>query len=183
MRPVQKKSRKFLLKIGIFFALFGCSLTSKTTQKGEGYTVAGQVVQQRVYCGGARPTREMLDKLTAPIPYPNKTFYVRKGKTNMENGRVIAHFTTDKGGFFSVELPRGIYSIILEEQLQFVDSKLYKTKNQKVDEDCLAEWWKKPYYILDVQGPDTPPLTFIFTQRCFLKTDIPCVTYTGPIPH
>ena len=85
-------------------------------------------------------------------------------------------------GTFSFNLKPGTYSIILEEQLSLVDLTDYNTKNQRVDEKCLEEWWGKPYYILEVTDKNISELEFIFNQRCHLKTDIPCVSYTGPKP-
>lgn len=179
----KKKLIASLLIFGVYFALEGCSATSDTKKKVEGYILTGRVLRQRVYCGGARPSKEMLDQLSRLVPYPDKTFYIKKGKTNKANAEVVARFTTDAEGLFSIKLPRGIYSILLEEQLQVIDTKKHTTTNQKIDEDCLAEWWRTPYHILDVQGSFIPPLNFIFTNRCFLNTDIPCVTYTGHRPH
>jgi hypothetical protein len=57
------------------------------------------------------------------------------------------------------------------------------TKNQIVDEQCLIEWWKKPYYLLEVKDQNITSLNFIFIHRCFLNNDIPCISYGGPMPH
>ena len=152
---------------------------NSTTQ----YTLSGKVEQRSLYCGGARPTQEMVNELTKPIPYPGKTFYLKKGTTNSIQEKVIESFTTDQQGHFSIKLPAGTYSIILEEQLQEIDPKKYQTERQKVDTQCLVDWWKKPYAIVEVHDQNIDSLQFLFTHRCFLKTDIPCITYDGPLPH
>ena len=102
---------------------------------------------------------------------------------NSEQGKIIERFTTDKEGLYDIALLPGTYSIIVEEQLHPVDLKKYSTTNQKVDEKCMIEWWKKPYYVLEVNHQNITSLNFTFTHRCFLTNDIPCITYTGPMPH
>ncbi len=172
------------LVTGIFFALFSCAKISPTYSTRTDQPVLGHVQQQDQYCGGARLPQEKLDEITRVKPFPNKTFYVRSGSINTLESKVVASFTTDQQGRFSITLPPGIYSIILEEQLNTIDYELYRGKNQQVDEKCLAEWWKKPYYVLTVP-PSTPPdpLRFLFIHRCHLTTDIPCITYSGPFTH
>jgi hypothetical protein len=147
------------------------------------HTLSGHVQQRSLYCGGARPTQQMIDSLTKLVPYPNKSFYVKKGTTNSIEEKVIESFTTDQRGYFSIELPAGTYAIILEEQLKEIDPKKYQTAHQKVDIQCLLAWWQKPYAVVEVGNQSTDSLQFLFTHRCFLKTDIPCITYDGPLPH
>ncbi|GAB3219800.1 hypothetical protein GCM10027423_50280 [Spirosoma arcticum] len=125
----------------------------------------------------------MRTRAATPVAYPNKTFYVRTGNTNSEQGEVIRQFTTNKEGLYALTLKPGIYSIIVEEQLSAIKPQDYMTKTQKVDEPCLADWWKTPYYLLKVNHQNITSLNFTFTHRCFLTNDIPCITYTGPMPH
>ncbi len=125
----------------------------------------------------------MVTKAATPVAYPYKTFYVRAGNTNSENGKLIARFTTDKEGIYSIALSPGIYSIIVEAQLNLINPTEYKTENQRVNEPCLVDWWKKPYYLLEVNDQNITSLNFTFVHRCFLTNDIPCITYIGPMPH
>lgn len=176
--------RLFLLPISI--VLLACGSQSRVTHSsavGNDFTISGLVQQRDSYCQGARPTQQILDQVMAPRPFPDKVFYIRKGKTNTADGEIIQSFTTDKEGLFSIKLPPGTYSIIVEEQLKEIDPKDYEKKNLKVDAQCLAEWWKKPFYQLEVKGQDIDSLAFLITHPCYTRTDIPCVNYTGPLPH
>ena len=145
------------------------------------YTVSGKVTQTSPYCGGARPPKELLDRLATPVAYPNKKFYIRQGKVNSVKAKVIKSFTTDSAGEFSVQLAPGTYSIIQEEQLHKIKAVDYTKKYQVVDNKCLQEWWVKPYYLLEVKDNDIRQLNFNFHHRCYIAGDIPCITYTGPL--
>src|SRR5687767_12559298 len=46
------------------------------------FTVSGKVEHTYSYCGGARPSPEMLAEYQTPKPFGGKKFYVRKGKVN-----------------------------------------------------------------------------------------------------
>ena len=153
---------------------------SKTTR--QSYLISGQVTQTSSYCGGARPSQEMLDQIATPVAYPNKKFYIRKGKTNSLNNNFLKSFTTDKDGNFTIRLRKGIYSIILEEQLKEINSADYTSTNQQVDTSCIKEWWSKPYSILEVKNKNITQLNFNFHHRCFVTNDIPCLNYVGPMP-
>lgn len=162
--------------------------TSKTAaihnakKKLKAFVVSGMVKQTSSYCGGARPSQAMLDRLSTPAPYPYKKFYIKRGNINCTEAKVVTGFTTDSTGKFSFRLKPGTYAIILEEQLYPIDSNKYENENEQVDRQCLVEWWAKPYYLLVVKNKNINELKFIFHHRCFVKTDIPCITYKGPLP-
>lgn len=146
-------------------------------------TITGKVDQIFNYCGGARPTKELLENFAKPRPFPDKTFYIKEGTTNTEKAKVITSFTTKADGSFSFQLPKGIYSIIVAEQLHPISAKDLENKNQKVDEQCLQKWWKTPYSVLEVKDLNNSPLYFLFEHQCRIKQDIPCITYIGPLPQ
>lgn len=155
--------------------LISYSLNAKSLN----YLIKGNVKQTSSYCGGARPSQEMLDEFATPKPFPNKTFYVLKGKTNNLSNKIIATFTTDTNGNFSFKLPPGTYSILVEEQTKPIKAQDYTNKYQTVNDKCLQRWWQKPYYLLIVKNKNKP-LNFIFNHRCYINNDIPCITYIGP---
>lgn len=153
-----------------------------STKKQRTYIVSGTVQQTFSYCGGARPSQAMLDKLAMPKTYPDKKFYVRKGNANNSNAKIVTTFITDSAGGFSIRLKPGIYSIIVEEQLHPIKPNEYINENQQMDSKCLDEWWAKPYYLLEVKNKNINDLNFVFHHRCFISNDIPCITYQGPLP-
>lgn len=144
--------------------------------------ISGLVEQTSSYCGGARPSQQILERLATPTAYPNKIFYIRRGKINCAEAKIITSFTTDSSGKFSISLKPGTYSIIVEDQLNPVDPNKYVNENQQVDWQCLDEWWTKPYYLLVVKNKNINDLNFVFHHRCFITSDIPCITYKGPLP-
>jgi hypothetical protein len=151
-----------------------------TLSTGKTFTVTGIVTQTFSYCGGAAPPKQILDKLKTPVAYPGKKFYVRSGKVNNIEAKIVGSFTTDSIGRFSVSLQSGAYSIIQEEQLNKIRASDYDKQNQEVDEQCLMEWWAKPYYILEIRDNNISGLNFNFQHTCFVSADIPCLKYVGP---
>ena len=144
------------------------------------YSVSGKVTQTYSYCGGAAPSKQILDKLATPEVYTNKRFYIRAGKINSVKARIVKSFTTGNDGTFSIELEPGTYSIILEEQFHKIKAGDYAKQNQHADEQCLQKWWKKPYYIIEIRDRNINNLVFNFHHNCFVSDDIPCLEYTGP---
>ena len=158
------------------------TISNNTIKEKKTFTISGKVDQLHSYCGGARPTQEILDEFSQPKPYPDKIFYVKEGNTNNIDGKVIASFTTKQDGSFSFQLPKGTYSIIVAEQLHPIQGKDFANKDLKVDEICLQKWWKTPYKILDVKDQNISDLYFLFKHRCFIPYDIPCILFIGEVP-
>ena len=194
-RGIRKLILGILLFLFIGVSSFSCGLASslntasvkdKNILPGDSlklqktFTVTGKVTQTFSYCGGAVPPKQVLDKLKAPVAYPEKKFYIRAGSLNNIENKILESFVTDSSGEFSVQLAPGIYSIILEEQLNRIRISDYVTKNQKADEECLHEWWSRPYYLLEVKDENINQLNFTFHHVCFVSADIPCLQYTGP---
>ena len=144
------------------------------------FVVSGKVTQTFSYCGGAKPPQKLIESLATPVAYPGKKFYVREGKINNANAKIVLSFQTDSSGQFSIQLPPGIYSIIQEEQLNNIKPGYYNKQNQKADDKCLQEWWVKPYYLLEIKDKNLQELAFTFHHRCYINDDIPCIIYTGP---
>ena len=148
--------------------------------------VSGNVTQTNSYCGGARPSDEMLAQIATPRPFPNKKFHVIKGETNTAAHQILLSFTSDSVGNFSFQVAPGTYAIIVDEQAQAADAKKYTSQVVKMDEACFKDWWAKPYYLLEVpatsQNTTIKGLNFEFHHRCFIKYDIPCLQYDGPLP-
>ena len=164
-------------KIQTLFVLF--LFTNLFTLKAQTYSITGTLLQTSSYCGGAKPTQEILDRFATPKPYPNKTFSIRKGSKNNICNKIIKKFITDCNGNFSFNLPKGTYSIIVEEQVEPIKAKDYNTKLQTVNDSCLQKWWSEPYYLIKVEKKNNP-LHFTIHHQCYIDNDIPCITYVGP---
>jgi hypothetical protein len=169
----------------IFFLIISAGIFAQKTGgiKPPRLTVKGKLMQTNSYCGGAKPSEEMLAQIQKPVPYANKVFYVRKGKVNSTKAEVITSFTTDVNGEFSFAITPGTYSIIQEKQLKTLKpADLQSKDNQVVDEKCMKEWWIKPYYLLEVKTENITIPEWSIHHPCFIKGDIPCISYDGPTP-
>jgi hypothetical protein len=163
---------------------FGCSvkLIESKNETSPSFHVSGKVNQTFSYCGGANPPEFLLEELAMPKPIPSMLFYVIEGNINSNHRKIIKKFMTDSNGMFDFELPVGKYSIILQEQTKELNMQILNTKTQKADEDCLKEWWQKPYYSFEIRNQNISNLEFLFVNRCFIDGFIPCITYTGQMP-
>jgi hypothetical protein len=146
-------------------------------------SVSGKVEQVYPYCGGAKPSEEMLAEIRKPSPLSGKKFYVRQGNVNTTTAKIVASFTTDEKGEFRFTVAPGTYSIITEEQLNTIDPADYEKPGLKVDRDCMKKWWSKPYHVLVVKKGGISNLKFTIYHKCFIPYDIPCIQYTGPKPQ
>lgn len=146
-------------------------------------TVKGKLMQTSKYCGGAKPTEEVLNEANTPKPYENKVFYVRKGKVNSTKAEVITSFTTDANGEFSFQITPGTYSIIQDRQLNALTAADLKSSGDlKVDAKCMKNWWAKPFHLLVVKTENITIPDWTIHHPCFVSGDIPCIKYVGPMP-
>jgi hypothetical protein len=141
--------------------------------------ITGDVKVMTPYCGGARPDKATVKNATTWMPYASKKFYIKKGNINSIDKAITDSFMTDNVGNFKIQLPKGNYCILLEEQIVALDMTKYNTKFQKADEACLQKWWATPYYLLQVKTKNKP-LHFEFTKRCYIQSEAPCLQYNGP---
>jgi hypothetical protein len=172
------------LKISVILFLFSfLGLAQTGGVKPVRVTVKGKLTQTSQYCGGARPTEEVLKEAATPKPYANKVFYVRVGKTNSLNGEVITSFTTDVNGEYSFQITPGTYSIVQEKQLKALTPEdLKSTAEIKVDGKCMKKWWAKPFHLLVVKTENITIPDQNIHHPCFVSGDTPCMKYVGPMP-
>jgi hypothetical protein len=96
----------------LLFILIITTLSSCAQRKPQFYKVSGTVTATYSYCGGARPSDEMLAELNRPKPMAEKKLFVKAGNSNSKNEAIIKSFNTDAYGRFNIELPKGTYCII-----------------------------------------------------------------------
>lgn len=147
----------------------------------EKYSVEGRITTSSNYCGGAAPDPEMLRELQTPRGFSGKQLYIRKGKTNDLSMPIVDTIIADAEGHFSIQLPKGTYTIISEHQIDQSILNQDFGSGIFVDSLCLEEWWSNGLKTIvvdsDISGND-----FHFTDRCFIPLDIPCLQYKGPYP-
>lgn len=166
----------------LLLLLTGCSSIKNSSSNDAKITIHGIVTKSGSYCGGARPTDEMLEQIERSIPYADLKLYIRKGNRNSLDSPVIDSTITNEKGEFKLELNSGSYVLLFKNQLdKSIFNELEKNTNiQIVDQDCLNSWWENGLKLINTETDQN--LTFHFKKRCFLPEGIPCLNYTGPYP-
>lgn len=148
-------------------------------RKSKYYTVTGTVTTTQSYCGGARPTDEMLAQLKMPKPDAGRLLFIKSGKENVEAITAIKSFTTDSLGNFKIKLKKGTYCII-----EAYKSKSFVTqKNDSVskwDSKCLFENYSQCDYQFTVTNKNIDNVNINFFKPCPWAK--PCLQYSGPMP-
>jgi len=127
------------------------------------------------YCGGARPTDDMLN-IHKPV---SATFMLRS-----DNG-FEQKVTSNKLGVVNLALPTGIYH--LKEFSKAVPFEMFFATEQEGkgnfiqigNSDCYKEWWQKN--VINFEITDTTTLLKAdgkLFSNCYKKN--PCDKYTGP---
>lgn len=119
------------MKLSIIFLLLIFGLTINAQSK----KVKLKLVQYIPYCGGAKPTPEIIKLTEKPVAYANKKLICISDKEKTDT------ITTDKSGNIIKTLPYGTYKF-------FVPWKFYKTippaaQENNLQMDCLKEEWTK----------------------------------------
>jgi len=150
------------------------------------YPVSGIITATSSYCGGARPSGEILSQLATLRPQSNKKIYLKKGEINSFDSKVFMELTTDTAGKFRAKLPAGKYLIVDEEKkdLSYYNKLLkeYKTATQSfeaVDTICLKEWYLKPDFTFEVKSDEVKNISVNYRKECF---NLPCTQFRGPYP-
>ena len=68
------------------------------------FDVSILVTSTQSYCGGARPTDEMMQELNTPKPLPEKKLYIRKGKENSLKEPIIKEVVTNAAGKIDLKI-------------------------------------------------------------------------------
>jgi len=127
------------------------------------------------YCGGARPTDDMLN-----IHKPVSTTFMLRSDNGYEK-----KVTSNELGLVNLALPTGVYH--LKELSKAVPFETFLASAQKDkgnfiqigSSDCYEEWWKKN--VINFEITDTTTLLKAngkLYSHCYTKN--PCDRYTGP---
>ena len=165
-----------------FVACAGQKPVAKSTDSVEAYTVSGNFQQKLSYCGGARPSQEMLDEFENPVPLMRYTIYIKKGTENSPSAVLVDSTKTDEYGNYSFSLPPGAYTLVSYTQLN--KACLNDVVSQQyiviADQACLDDWYKKGLIQFTVKDQAIANLDYLITKACDIPDGIPCLNYTGP---
>lgn len=167
----------FLILMISFFS----SCKNQVFKKEKSYIVSGKVLTNKLYCGGAQPTKEMIEDLKKPVIYSNKLFFIKEISEDYSNQVFLMKFRSDSLGEFKIDLKAGSYAVFLEEQINITDFSILK--NQELNQKCYEEWLKKPFCTIEVLNNAVEGLEFKVEKKCFISKDIPCLNYIGPKPQ
>lgn len=181
---------KFIL-ISVVGLLMACS-TSKQVDSSENqvetFDVAINTTTTEVYCGGARPSEEILEELRTPKPAPNVKIYLRKGDTNNIKNKIDYQLMSNDSGVVKTSLPAGTYSIVFENKK---DQNTYNDLLDKygsgtsyqtpIDTNCLKTFFAQPNGVLIVEENNENKITVNRVMKC-QWTSIPCSHYKGDLP-
>ena len=144
------------------------------------FRVTGSATQTSVYCGGARPSDEMMESYSRPKPYPKKKLVVQMAG---DHRALPLQVVTNDSGYFFLDLPAGTYRIFQEEQMNPPAlSSLNKPGFVHIDSVCFEKWKIEPLSEIVLSDRDTVSVNINFHRPCFIAGDIPCQHYIGPMP-
>jgi hypothetical protein len=140
------------------------------------------------YCGGARPTEEMLAEINLPKPMMGERLYLRKGSVNNVDEPVVASETTDSSGRAIFHLSPGQYCVVRIDKSNVEQHDKWKRDLLKgnelyapVDVECLKKWLYTPEMIIEVYENGLMEFELVINKPCPWNA-IPCAQYIGPLP-
>jgi hypothetical protein len=165
------------LTISLCFSSLMCATTKqKTVGK---FKITGVVMQTMSYCGGAQPTRQILDSFNTPRALPFKKLFIKVGKSNKEGTSFIDSVISDGNGRFSVDLQRGNYCVVEEWKSKPFQLPL-KKENETLDSVCFRNLYDSCDYQFTVSDKNIENIKIIFHSPCFYNQ--PCRSYHGALP-
>lgn len=123
--------------------LSGSALISNAQQK----SVSTQINFKQPYCGGARPSAEMLADAEKSIPYSNKTIIIISNKGRVDSVK------TNSNGLFSANLAFGTYKVY--EAWRYYKKSAGGMAVSDFNPKCLKKEWKKEILQIIVTEKDT----------------------------
>lgn len=118
------------------------------------------------YCGGARPTEEILAEAQKPKPYAG-----RKVILVAKSGKVDT-LTTDARGKVKLKLKRGEYSLM--ETWRYYKKSFNGTPLEQYDMACLKTEWTKTIALLSVGRKETK-INFTNELHNYCEWSSPCL--------
>lgn len=157
-------------------------------ERAQRYVLKGKVTTTRKYCGGARPTDEILQEFNTPQPAVGMELYLKEGATGNLSAPILDTIVTNADGEFRLKLPLGDYVIV---DAKHADKSHYrhlkrtyadKTDNyEPIDMGCLEKWAAQTLMNITVTEQDVMLNTINIQIGCSWD-EVPCATYTGPYP-
>ncbi len=149
-----------------FFILCACAQNKKVTVN---------VTALKPYCGGARPTPDMVKASETPVPFSHKTMILLRSDGKIDSVR------TDEGGKLDLRLKKGKYQLF--ETWRYYKLAPGNRELTAFNKECLTGEWKQPYKVITVSKSGfTVRDSAAIIQYCDWR--LPCITDdgNGPVP-
>lgn len=177
-----------VLLFGLVLMACGCKNKKNAASKSDEVTVVINVTRSGVYCGGARPTDQMLEEIQSAKPFADKAIYVRLGAENDLSKKVVATAKTGADGKVILSLPLGTYSLVDDSRKDDVRYKALLKQFETppmyygpMDKGCLATWLSTPDLTFTVAAGANNVFQVNYSDKCSWQS-IPCAQYNGPLP-
>lgn len=137
-------------------------------------TFRGKVTFVSPYCGGAAPSKEILEEMRRPRPLEQYEFFL-KGGTRNNGGPVLHRFRTDGAGNFNISLPPGNFCLCAREQTLSAafHPELYEFEAMLTDETAYTTWWKECRYSFQIRSGATVEKNLHFEVNCMTQSICP----------
>jgi hypothetical protein len=157
------------------------------------YQISFSITQTSDWCGGMRPTDDMLKEFSSPKPFPNKWIYIkknRKGKSQIDIP-ILDSFESNEQGEIACKLPEGNYQIVeswnKDSAVYLATLERYKIAtefNDTIDKACFDKVFNQPYFLFQVSKSFKIKRKHVlnFHKTCNYSGS-KCVRYKGPYPN
>lgn len=176
-----------LLTVWICGAMMWSCASIFNTSKKEAL-VEFHIMKKGVYCGGARPSEQMLMELEKTVPLGSIQFYIKTGTVNDPSAPAICSSITDEEGLAFVNLKPGDYLLVFEDKQDWSQYTRWKEEFAiakhpygAMDTLCLRNWIQTPEVVFHVHVDSTHRIEIVRPDKCFWN-NIPCIEYIGSIP-
>ncbi len=166
--------------------MWSCASTFKSSKKEA--LVEFHISKKGVYCGGARPSDQMLLELEKTSPLASTQFYIKAGTVNDPSAPAVCSSITDEEGLAFVNLKPGDYLLVFDDKQDWTQYARWKEEYAKakppygeIDTLCLRRWMQTPELVFHVEADSSHIVEIVRPDKCFWN-NIPCIEYTGSIP-
>lgn len=124
-----------------------------------------ELKQKFNYCGGAKPSQEIMDSYKDPKPYANKKLIIVSSKGKIDS------VTTTAEGFFEKTLKNGDYKIY--EPWNYFKGTPNGEPMANFDIECLKKIWRKPCITITVKFKSVK--SSIKIDEAYCNYQMPCI--------
>ena len=171
--------------ISTVFLLSACHHPKSTTKPSNTFTqltINGKLEQKLTYCGGAKPTQDILDDLKKPKACKNYKLFIKKNDVNHQNMAPIDSVITNDKGEFTFYLPKGDYIILSELQLNQnkFESNLGILNLTITDQNLLDNQFKNGLKKFTIDEVNLTDLNILIQKKCDIPEGFLGVSSTIP---